>query len=224
MAATSPASRLVTTTARKRLRPLGLRQKGRSRLWIDDQGWWIGLVDFFSPQWRQGSGLTVGVMWLWHDVGHVAFDVHESVKGSQEYRTEQQFAAVMEELVQDAERRVGEFRDRFADLDAVARSLLSQPVRRDDLWGNFHAGVAAGLVGSVSEAHKRFSAVLAEDPFADWIRETQRTAQYLLDVADDAAAVRAWASDAVLSCRAKLTLGDAPAALGNDVLLRSGRI
>ncbi|WP_167745589.1 hypothetical protein [Streptomyces virginiae] len=211
MAATSPASRLVTEAARRHLRPLGLRQRGRSRLWLDDHGWWLGVVDFFSPRWSQGSGLTVGVMWLWQDVGHVTFNVHEKVEGSQEFRHEQQFAVVMERLAHDAEKRVGEFRDRFADLDAVARALLSRPVRRDDLWGNFNAGVAAALVGKASEARERFSAVLAHDSFADWIQESQQTAQYLFDASEDPAAVRAWARDAVVSCRAKLSLGDVPA-------------
>ncbi|MET9465440.1 hypothetical protein ABZY44_11605 [Streptomyces sp. NPDC006544] len=215
MAATSPASRLVTAAARQHLRPLGLRQRGRSRLWLDDHGWWLGVVDFCSPQWSQGSGLTVGVMWLWQDVGHLTFNVHERVEGSQEFRHEQQFAAVMEKLAHDAEKCVGEFRDRFADLNAVARALLSQPVRRDDLWGNFNAGVAAALVGNASEARERFSAVLAHDPFTDWIQESQQTAQYLIDAAEDAAAVRAWARDAVVSCRAKLALGDVPASVGD---------
>lgn len=214
MAATSPAGRLVTAAARQHLRPLGLRQRGRSRLWLDDHGWWLGVVDFFSPQWSQGSGLTVGVMWLWQDVGHVTFNVHERVEGSQEFRHEEQFAGVMDQLAHDAEERVGEFRNRFADLDAVARALLSQPVR-GDLWGNFHAGVAAALVGRASEARERFSAVLAHDPFTDWIQECQQTAQYLLGAAEDAAAVRAWARDAVISCRAKLALGDVPASAGD---------
>ncbi|WP_328908138.1 hypothetical protein OG230_00640 [Streptomyces sp. NBC_00234] len=215
MAATSPASRLVTAAARQHLRPLGLRQRGRSRLWLDDHGWWLGVVDFFSPQWSQGSGLTVGVMWLWQDVGHVTFHVHERVEASQEFRHEKQFAGVVERLAHDAEERVGEFRNRFADLDAVARALLSQPVRGNDLWGNFHAGVTAALVGRASEARERFSAVLAQDPFADWIQECQQTAQYLYGAAEDAAAVRAWARDAVVSCRAKLALGDVPASAGD---------
>lgn len=48
----------------------------------------VGVVDFFSPRWSQGSGLTVGVMWRWQDVGHVTFNVHEKVEGSQEFRHE----------------------------------------------------------------------------------------------------------------------------------------
>ncbi|MFE5796413.1 hypothetical protein ACFQ8C_28065 [Streptomyces sp. NPDC056503] len=144
----------------------------------------------------------------------MTFHVHEKVEGSREFRHEQQFAAVMEDLAHDAGKRVEEFRDRFADLDAVARALLSHPVRRDDLRGSFHAGVAAALTGRAGEARERFSAVLAHEPDADWMRELRQTARQLFDAGENAAAVRVWARDAVVSCRSKPALGDAPASVG----------
>ncbi|MGW2788157.1 hypothetical protein ACWC3X_44625 [Streptomyces populi] len=212
MAAISPASRLVTAAARKRLRPLGLRQRGRSRLWLDDHGWWLGVVEFPSPQWSQGSGLTVGVMWLWQDVGHVTFDFVERAQGSEPFRNEVQFASVAAELAGTAEEQVAGIRDRFADLNAVTHHLLSRPARPGLLWDSFNAGVAAGLVGDSTAARGRLTAVLAEDPFADWVREAQHTAQVLLNVADDVAALQTWARTAVVSCRSKLGLGDVPGA------------
>ena len=60
----------------------------------DDHGWWLGVVEFPSPQWSQGSGLTVGVMWLWRDVGQVTFDFVERAQGSEPFRNEAQFASV----------------------------------------------------------------------------------------------------------------------------------
>jgi hypothetical protein len=67
---TSFASRLLVAAARARLQPLGLRRFGRSRQWIDDHDWWLCVIDFSASQWSQGSGLTVGAMWLWQDVDH----------------------------------------------------------------------------------------------------------------------------------------------------------
>lgn len=59
MAATSPASRLVRVAAREALQPLGLQECGRSRTWIDDHGWWLGIVEF-QPGRNNGSYLNFG--------------------------------------------------------------------------------------------------------------------------------------------------------------------
>src|ERR1044072_7492758 len=72
MADRSPVLRIITSAARESLKPLGLAQRGRSRLWIDDHGWWLGVVEF-TPSRTVGSGLHVGAMWLWQDVDHLAF-------------------------------------------------------------------------------------------------------------------------------------------------------
>ncbi len=39
-------SKLLAKAGTEILKPLGLFQKGRSRAWIDDHGWWLGLVEF----------------------------------------------------------------------------------------------------------------------------------------------------------------------------------
>ena len=49
MAVELPHSKLITSAARDVLRPLGLRRRGRSRVWLDDRGWWLGVVEFQPP-------------------------------------------------------------------------------------------------------------------------------------------------------------------------------
>ncbi len=44
-------TRLLTAAARSILRPLGCVQKGRSRTWLDDQDWWVGVVEFQPSAW-----------------------------------------------------------------------------------------------------------------------------------------------------------------------------
>jgi hypothetical protein len=41
------------------LTPLGLTQRGRSRLWLDDHGWWLIVVEFQPSAWSRGSHLNV---------------------------------------------------------------------------------------------------------------------------------------------------------------------
>jgi hypothetical protein len=41
-----PHTKLINAAARDVLRPMGIVQKGRSRLWYDNHGWWAGLIEF----------------------------------------------------------------------------------------------------------------------------------------------------------------------------------
>lgn len=104
--------RIITSAARESLKPLGLAQRGRSRLWIDDHEWWLGVVEFTPPR-IAGSGLYVGAMWLWHDVDHLAFHVDAVRVGSELFRTEDQFTRVALELSQQAATSVTALRERF---------------------------------------------------------------------------------------------------------------
>jgi hypothetical protein len=75
--AAGPHARIITLAARTALRPLGLRQKGRSRLWIDDHGWWLVNVEFQPSSWRKGSYLNVGEQHLWCERDYFIFERHE---------------------------------------------------------------------------------------------------------------------------------------------------
>jgi hypothetical protein len=47
-------SRVVAEAASAALSPLGLVREGRSRIWLDDQSWWVGVaeVQAIEPQAR----------------------------------------------------------------------------------------------------------------------------------------------------------------------------
>ncbi len=212
MADRSSALRIITSAARESLKPLGLNQQGRSRLWIDDHGWWLGVVEFTPPR-TAGSGLYVGAMWLWHDVDHLAFHVEGVRVGSELFRTEDQFTRVALDLSRQAAASVVALREKFLALPGAARYLMSRPVRRGFLWDSFDAGIAAALIGNPDAARDHFERVLREDPLAPWMVEAQEKARELHAIAPDRDAVAAWVTRAVDSCRSKLALDPAPLAL-----------
>ncbi|MFF4309637.1 hypothetical protein [Streptomyces sp. NPDC001507] len=212
MADRSPVLRIINSAARESLKPLGLTQSGRSRLWIDDHGWWLGIVEFTPPR-TAGSGLHVGAMWLWHDVGHLAFHVDAVRVGSELFRTEDQFTPLALELSRHAAANVTALREKFPALPSVARYLTLRPMRRGFLWDGFDAGIAAALVGDPDTARDHFERVLREDPLAPWMVEAQEKARELQAIAADRDAVTAWVARGVDSCRSKLGLDAMPLAI-----------
>ena len=213
MADRSPVLRIITSAARESLKPLGLAQRGRSRLWIDDHGWWLGVVEF-TPSRIAGSGLYVGAMWLWHDVDHLAFHVDAVRVGSELFRTEGQFTPLALELSRQAAANVTALRVKFPAFADVARYLTSRPVRRGFFWDSFDSGIAAALAGDPDAAREHFQRVLREDALAPWMVEAQEKTRELHAIAADRDAVTAWVTRAVDSCRSKLGLDPVPVAIG----------
>ncbi|MGW4439958.1 hypothetical protein ACWELO_30100 [Streptomyces sp. NPDC004596] len=209
MADRSPVLRIITSAARESLRPLGLARRGRSRLWVDDHGWWLGVVEFTPPR-TAGSGLHVGAMWLWHDVDYLAFHVDAVRVSPESFRNEDQFTPLALELSRQAAANVAVLREKFPALRDVARYLTSMPVRRGFLWDCFDAGIAAALVGNPDTARDHFERVLREDPLAPWMVEAQGKARELHAMAPDHDAVTAWVARVVDSCRSKLGLDPVP--------------
>ncbi|MEU5117084.1 hypothetical protein AB0G64_37075 [Streptomyces longwoodensis] len=212
MADRSAVLRIVTSAAGEFLEPLGMARRGRSRLWVDDHGWWLGVVEFTPPR-AAGSGLHVGAMWLWHDVDHLAFHVDAVRVGAELFRTEDQFTPLARGLGRQAAANVTALRERFPALLDVARYLTSRPVRRGFLCDGFDAGIAAALVGDPDTARDHFERVLREDPLAPWMVAAREKVRELHAIAADHDAVTAWVVRGVDSCRSRLGLGLVPLAI-----------
>jgi len=152
MAVELPHSKLITSAARDVLRPLGLRRRGRSRVWLDDRGWWLGVVEFQPSGFSRGSYLNVGVCWLWGWNGDVSFDVGSRVKGAGfvSYETDEQFAPEARRFAELAAARVEEFRAAFPDLTAAADYLFAH--NNGIANACLHAATVAALIGRYDHA------------------------------------------------------------------------
>jgi hypothetical protein len=63
---------VIAEVAKQVLAPLGVKRKGRSRTWLDDHGWWLGIVEFQPSSWGAGSYLNVGPEFLWQPIDRLA--------------------------------------------------------------------------------------------------------------------------------------------------------
>lgn len=58
---------ILKQAVRAVLKPEGLFQKGSSRIWVDDNGWFFTVVEFQGSWCDRGSYLNVGMQHLWND-------------------------------------------------------------------------------------------------------------------------------------------------------------
>lgn len=185
MAAESAHNKLLAAAGRDVLRPMGLRQKGRSRIWLDDCAWWVGVVEFQASSFSRGTYLNVGAMWLWRRADHVRFEVGHRVEGVGfvEYVDDAQFAPEARRLAELAASRIRDLRDEFPTVHAATDYLLGD----DPASGlpAFNAGIACAIVGADRAAVELFRSLHASE--VGWWNDLVRLARSYADLLNSSA-------------------------------------
>jgi hypothetical protein len=149
----------LAKAAKKHLGPLGMKRKGQSRLWFQDNGWWLGVVEFQPSSWSKGSYLNVAAMWLWNAKDYWSFDEGGRVEKFHEFKDTDQFAHVADTLATRAGDEILALSQRFSSLAVVASHLARNSY--EDPWQTYYAAMAALAIGDIEHAQKRFRALLA---------------------------------------------------------------
>jgi hypothetical protein len=173
----SEHSRLLLSAARDVLRPLGVAQLGRSRLWVDDHAWWALVVEFQPSAFAKGSFLNVGAAWLWYAKDYWSFDVGHRVEPFEEFESVEQFRPVAQQLAESAARKVAEYREMFGSVTKAAKYLSAHAAR--SLWATYDAAVSAGLAGDLAASARLFADVAGYRASHDWERQVQQRARDL---------------------------------------------
>jgi hypothetical protein len=163
--------RLIAAAAKAALLPLGCKRKGRSRLWIADQRFWVIVTEFQPSGWQKGSYLNVGAMWLWSVKEYWSFDYGHRVEDFIPFHDKRQFAAAAADLAARAADEVRGLRQKFYGPEAIAHHLVADA--GGTIWSTYHAAVASGLVGHLDTARKLFRQIERWPATQDWQRQLQ---------------------------------------------------
>lgn len=147
-------SKLINAAAKSVLRPMGLVQKGRSRTWLDDNQWWLCVVEFQPSSWSRGSYLNVGCMWLWDVKNYISFDEGYRVESFVDFRDEDQFEQAARELAGHAAEEVTRYRALFPNIAQTCEYYLQQDLTRG--WPCYHAAIACALAKKDDAARSMF--------------------------------------------------------------------
>jgi hypothetical protein len=200
----SAHNKIIAAEAKAGLGPIGCMRLGRSRLWLDDHGWWVGIVEFQPSAWTRGSYLNVATSWLWHEDNPLAFSESWGDRPFYEYESDVQFTAAMRTLVAQARDEILRMRDRFASLELVASYLGTRDI--GNIWCNYHAAIAFGLVGDAKMSAERFDAVLAAKHDVEWVATLKEKVRELIPLIGSSKEFRTTVSSMVARARVKARL------------------
>lgn len=115
---------IIRQAAAEILIPEGVFQRGKSRIWMDDNGWFLTVIDFSRGTWGKGSHLRVGVHFLWNDTEDISLDLGGKEENSVTFATDEaSFALQMQTQLQTAMELVRYYRT-FSDL-VLAEKMIS---------------------------------------------------------------------------------------------------
>jgi hypothetical protein len=202
-------SRLIRAAARTALSPLGFQQKGRSRLWFADRGYWALLIEFQPSGFSKGSYLNIAAMWLWQPANGWVFNYCKRAGRFIRFSVVEHFNSEIEKLAALAAAEAAQLDERFRALDAIAGYLKEQAndaQLRKNPWTLYHAMIGAGLTGDENFGFKCFSDLAAQEPHTDWMSEMQTEAATLAKLLSSRAEFRAVISRKVSKTREALKL------------------
>ncbi len=179
-------AKIISRVAKKVFKPYGFTQKGQSRLWLDDQGWFTILIEFQPFMGRKGTTLNIGANFHWYKQEYFSFDL--------EYRQEVDFVAFEEErqfsdeikhFCKLAVDKAVQIRKDLSNPEIARESIIAWQFTSAHLWGNYHKGTICGLTNKFSEMEKFYSQLIndPQDPgAAQWIVELKKQTAFLLSL------------------------------------------
>jgi hypothetical protein len=197
------ATSVITAAGKRHFAPLGVTQKGRSRSWVDDHGWWLGIIEFQPSSYSKGSYLNVAVMWLWNVADHFAFDIVQRIDGYVPYVSDSEFAPEADRLAELAVVQLTEFRRKFYGAASTATYLRA--TMGSSVNDCLNAGMAYGLAGNRDAALPFLKRYVAHEDNRIWAIQKRAEVATLLSQ-PNAETTRLAIEDKVRSCRQALRL------------------
>jgi len=176
-------NRIVKAAAKAALQPIGCKQKGSSRTWLDPHSMWTGVIEFQPSSWAKGCYLNVGACWLWYEKDFLSFDDGYRVAQFQAVESEESFIHASATLATQAHDEVLKLRSQFSSIEKIAAHLKDKDF--SNIWQNYHAAVAATLANDMPHATTRFCAVMQNKDNRSWALELKSRTAILESISGD---------------------------------------
>lgn len=115
---------IIKQLCRERLLPLGLFQKGSSRIYIDDNGYFFTVIEFQPSGFAKGTYLNIALHFLWNERAYIAYDFpfgqQIRVRDFVEYQNDAQFEKAVAEYIDAAITKITFYR-RLANIKRAQR-------------------------------------------------------------------------------------------------------
>lgn len=181
--ATPVHSKLINKAAREVLKPIGLVRKGQSRLWLDDNAWWLIMVEFQPSSWSKGTYLNVGISWLWYPKDYMSFDIGYRENSFIEFKDEDTFSRDTIALAEKAKECVFSLRQSMSSPE-LAKAFVLENTKggEQNIWGCLNKGLACLHALDFQGARVHLENVIQCSDDRDWAISVKDFTQSILSL------------------------------------------
>ena len=177
-------NKIIKRVASKTFKQYGIKQKGQSRLFIDDNDWFLIIIEFQPSKLGNGTYLNIGINFNWNVQDYFSFDIGNREKEFVECINEEQFTEEINKLCKHSIEKACNYKNKFRDINNAEKIILKHNFTSDELWGNYHRGIISGLVGNKNNSSKYFNKLLeVPENNIEWIIELKKQIKGLMDLA-----------------------------------------
>lgn len=214
--AMEPHTKIINAVAKRILAPKGFFQKGRSRVWLRDNGWFLTVVEFQPSGFSKGTYVNVAMHFLWgmqlsEEVPTISYDYGwERLKPPDVpsefiayYGNDESFAQQVEAMVKAAAKYAENYRN-CTDL-TYARRLICTGRMVDAGWREYDRAMLCFLSGNLAEGTRRMQYFLntLQKRNVQWATDAlKRCEQEILPRCDTPEAARQMVLDKIQETRA----------------------
>ncbi len=181
-------NKIINQVAKTFFGPLNIQRKGKSRLWFEDNGWFLTIIEFQPSSYSRGTYLNLGVSFNNYPNGHFSYDLGGRMEGFVEAENISDFESELTNLIEKSIPLVNKYRmglDRTKSPGSFIRGQLDIQSLKDTGWSNYHIGFAYLIENEVELAKEHLRQVVASDDQRAWAKERAKYAQNLIELKFD---------------------------------------
>ena len=172
-------NKLLKKIAKERLKPYGIFQKGQSRTFLYDRGWFTIVIEFQPSSWSKGTYLNIGVDFNFYPRDNFAFGFGYREKGFEEFKDEEQYTKLVNELCDLTIKRVQELNENFIDIWTALKT--SDTENESNIWRIYEVAILNAVASNIDDARKLLTIVSKTKCEYDWQIERKKLTDELLD-------------------------------------------
>ena len=172
-------NKLLKKIAKERLKPCGIIQQGQSRTFFYDKGWFTIVIEFQPSSWSKGTYLNIGVDFNFYPRDYFAFVYGYREKGFEEFKDEEQFNKIVNELCELTIKRVQQLEQKFIDVWTALK--IAEKEKGGDTWRIYELAVLNILTSNFYKARKQLLQVSKTKCEYNWEMERKKVADELID-------------------------------------------
>jgi hypothetical protein len=176
-------NKLLKKVAKERLKPFRITQKGSSRTFLFDNGWWTIVIEFQPTSYSKGSYLNIVLDFNFYPRDYFAFTYGNREKGFEEANDEALFVKIINDYCDLAISKVDTLTVQFRDVWSAAKTFKKQVDK--DPWNEFDLAMLYRLTQRVAASKKLLLKLKKQKCEYDYEFERQKVVTEILSWLDN---------------------------------------